>query len=171
MNDSTLTLDTSVVLRLLVRDPLPAFRVASALMEEHVRQGRRLAVPDLVLAEAYHALQHHYGFSKADALAALHGFSAHPGIKVGPGAQKVLTLPNLASAKPGFVDRLIHGACQAAGHTLITFEKSARKLPGTLVLEASLPLDSREPSTAGKLASSAESVGERRLREFPKPMI
>ena len=45
--------------------------------------------------------------------------------------------PNLASAKPGFVDRLIHGTSHADGHTLVTFEKTAKKLPATIVLPTS----------------------------------
>lgn len=48
-----------------------------------------------------------------------------------------LALPNLASAKPGFVDRLIHAASQTANTTLVTFEKAAAKLPDTLVLAQS----------------------------------
>lgn len=42
---------------------------------------------------------------------------------------------SLATAKPGFVDRLIHGECRSEGHTLVTFEKAAKKLPSTLLLQ------------------------------------
>ena len=52
-------------------------------------------------------------------------------------AGAVLLGPNLASAKPGFVDRLIHGTSHADGHTLVTFEKTAKKLPATIVLPTS----------------------------------
>ena len=71
---------------------------------------------------------------KTDALAAITSFTRHSGVTITPTARAVLSLPNLASANPGFVDRLIHGAGHAAGHTLVTFEKAAKKLPATLLL-------------------------------------
>ena len=134
MNEPPCALDTSVALRLLTRDPAPLFKAAAAFLSEQVDQGTPLAVCDLVVAEAYFALQHHYGFPKAEALAALRDFAGHPGIEMSPITREILTLPNLATAKPGFVDRLIHGASHAAGQTLVSFEKATRKLPATLVL-------------------------------------
>ena len=135
MKSNSYWLDTSIVLRLLTRDPLPLFQSASAFVRKW-RKGRpELFVPDLVLAESYYALQHHYGFSKADALSALLALSRHPAIAVSPHAQTILAQPRLASANPGFVDQLIHGAAQASNGRLVTFEKSARKLADTLVLD------------------------------------
>ena len=48
----------------------------------------------------------------------------------------MLELQKLATAKPGLDDRLIHGTSQTAGHTLVTFERAAAKLPATFVLPA-----------------------------------
>jgi len=129
-------LDTSFVIRLLTRDPLPLFRSASEFLTQWQEGTPGLIVPDLVLAETYFALQHHYGFPKADALAALLALSRHPAIAYSPHAMNTLALPQISTAKPGFVDRLIHGAAVAAGATLVTFENSARKLPNTVVLVA-----------------------------------
>jgi len=42
--------------------------------------------------------------------------------------------PQVATAKPGFVDRLIHAGYTAAGSAMATFEKSAGKLPKSTVL-------------------------------------
>ncbi|HEX7786488.1 MAG TPA: hypothetical protein VF653_09735, partial [Methylomirabilota bacterium] len=70
--------------------------------------GDRLQVSDLVLAESYYALQHHYGASKRNTLAALREFLATSGIESGDDAAEVLATAGLASAKPGFIDRLIH---------------------------------------------------------------
>ncbi len=131
------TLDTSFVIRLLTRDPVAHFKSASAFVTQWKEGRPKLIVPDLVLAEAYYALQHHYGFPKTEALAALLALSRHPAMAFTPHASNTLALPELGSAKPGFVDHLIHGASQAAGTTLVTFEKSARKLPDTLVLAPS----------------------------------
>ena len=75
-----------------------------------------------------------YHFSKADALAALTLVSRDAAVAVSAVARKVLALPNLATAKPGFVERLIHGSSHAAGHTLVTFETAAGRRPATRVL-------------------------------------
>lgn len=135
MNPLSYGLDTSVLVRLLTRDPLSEFRAAAALVDEWREGTPRLAVSDLVLAEAYYALQYHYSMPKAAALEALEAIARHPAIAISAHARGILSLPGLATAKPGFVDRLIHGHAQAAGATLVTFEKSARTLPATRVLE------------------------------------
>ena len=46
----------------------------------------------------------------------------------------VLAAEGLASAKPGFVDRLIQGAYVASGSTMATFEKASGKLKSVRVL-------------------------------------
>lgn len=137
MIPGNISLDTSFVLRLLVATPLDQYYLASRfLREQRVAQGS-IHVSDLVLAEAYFALQAFYQMPKADALAAIANFTRHSGVTPTTVARAVLALTNLASAKPGFVDRLIHGTSHAAGHTLVTFEKAAKKLPATVVLPTS----------------------------------
>ena len=49
-------------------------------------------------------------------------------------ATEVLATDGLASAKPGFVDRLIHGAYTGNNNEMGTFEKAARKLKNVRVL-------------------------------------
>jgi predicted nucleic acid-binding protein len=130
----SVSLDTSVLIRLLVGEPQDQHLAAMNFLSEQLRQGVEVHVADLVLAEAYFALQSYYELPKADALHALLLFVRHAGVSVSPSAVSVLSMPNLATANPGFVDRLIHGASHSAGHTLITFEKAAKKLPSTKVL-------------------------------------
>ena len=137
MTLGSMSLDTSFVLRLLVSDPPDLFRIASVFLAEQRAAGVPFHVGDLVIAEAYFALQTFYQFSKSDAIDAIASFGKHSGVTLSPIALKVLALPNLASAKPGFVDRLIHGQSHASGHTLITFEKAAKKLADTVVLPTS----------------------------------
>jgi predicted nucleic-acid-binding protein len=134
MSEGSLCLDTSVVLRLLVSQPLEQHRHAIRFLREHLADHTAIHVIDLVLVEAYFALQHYYLLPKADALSALANFARHSGVTVTPVARAVLAHPDIATAGPGFVDRLIHGAGQADGHTLVTFEKAARRLPSTLLL-------------------------------------
>jgi len=49
-------------------------------------------------------------------------------------AATVLTTPNLATAKPGFVDRLIHADTTRYAGELLTFETATGRLPGVRVL-------------------------------------
>jgi predicted nucleic acid-binding protein len=128
-------LDTSVVLRLLVGSPPAQCAVAAAFLDELRRTGRRAAVSDLVVAEAYFALQFHYGISKSDALAALSAMFSTGEIAAPGHAGQVLAQSGLASAKPSFVDRLIHAAYTQNDGAMVTFEKSAAKLPHVTVLK------------------------------------
>lgn len=134
MNGAGFSLDTSVLLRLLIGEPQDQHRVAMKFLSVQRSLGAEVHVADLVLAEAYFALQSYYGMPKADALAALLLFVRHAGVSVSPHAVSILSTPNLATANPGFVDRLIHGGSHSAGLTLVSFEKAAKKLPSTKVL-------------------------------------
>jgi len=51
-------------------------------------------------------------------------------------AHAVLATPNLAVAEPGLVDRLIHAEYIRVADEMLTFERSAARLPGALVLRA-----------------------------------
>jgi predicted nucleic-acid-binding protein len=133
-NHASFALDTSCVLRLIVGEPLTQFALAASFFEENRAAGCAMHVCDLVLAESYFALHHYYKFSKSDALVALRLLVGTPPVVAGLTAREVLDLPDLATAKPGFVDRLIHGDSHSAGHALVTFEKATAKLPGTLIL-------------------------------------
>ena len=130
-------LDTSVLVRVLVGEPEElAARAASYLLERQ-DAGDQVWVSDWVLAETYYALQHHYGVPKKDVLDALRGFLAAPGIRCPGEASQVLDTPRLETAKPGFVDRLIHRDYLRAGAVeLVTFERSVARLPQVRVLTA-----------------------------------
>ena len=134
MRAAEIELDTSVVLRLLVAEPAVQYEKASVFVSQSLKRGARVHVGDLVLAEAYFALQSFYGLSKKDSLKALGLFVEHSGVLVDPATAAILRQPNLASAKPGFVDRLIHGGCRRQGRVFATFEKSASKLEATHLL-------------------------------------
>jgi predicted nucleic acid-binding protein len=127
-------LDSSVVLRLLVGQPADQALRAVALLDDLARQGKRATVSDLVAAEVYFALHHHYGVPKPEALAALRRMFAAGEVGSTGHATSVLATPGLATAKPGFVDRLIHAGYIAEGGTMASFEKAAGKMAGVQVL-------------------------------------
>jgi len=128
-------LDTSVLLRLLIGSPPDQARAAVHFLDGLCRRGKKASVSDLVVAETYFALQFHYGISKGDALAALAALLATGEIIAIGSAGRVLTQPRLGSARPGFVDRLIHAAYTESGCKMATFERAARKLPEVIVLK------------------------------------
>ena len=127
-------LDTSVVLRLLVGQPADQYAVAVEFLDGVEKAGGRVLVSNLVIAEAYFACQHHYGLTKADVITGLHSLLSKRTFLVHPDALALLAQEGIASAKPGFLDRLIHAEYAELGTPLATFEKAARKLPGTRFL-------------------------------------
>ncbi len=127
-------LDTSVVLRLLLGQPADQGARALAFLDALSRGGHHAVVSDLVAAEAYFALRHHYGLSKQDALMGLRRLFADGEIRPLGAVEKVLAVDGIATAKPGFVDRLIHGAYAGTTDQMVTFEKAAGKLKSVRVL-------------------------------------
>ena len=127
-------LDTSVVLRLLLGQPTGQSSRAVAFLEEVARRGDQTVVSDLVVAETYFTLQYHYGVPKKEALAALRRMFADGEIESQGVAAEVLAMEGLASAKPGFVDRLIQSAYVSSGGAMATFEKASGRLKSVRVL-------------------------------------
>lgn len=134
MTKECYSLDTSFVLRLLTRDPLPLYQRASNFFEQWKKGAPPFNVPDLVLAECYFALQYHYAYSKTDALESLRLFSQHPAIACSSWACTIPETKGLGQLSPGFVDRLIHANAAANHSILVTFEKSANKFEGVITL-------------------------------------
>ncbi len=128
-------LDTTVLVRLLVGEPRDQTRVATAAILDAVGAGAELLASDLVVAGAYFALQHHYRLSKAQSLAVLRAFFAASPVRARI-VEAVLATPNLAAAKPGFIDRLIAASYAASADSVWTFESAAGRLPKVRVLRA-----------------------------------
>jgi predicted nucleic acid-binding protein len=127
-------LDTSVVLRLLTGSPPDQAHRALNEVTERLHSGARVSVSDLVVSEVYFALQHHYGVPKSEALRLLSAFLSDSGVVCSGASTSVLSTPGLATAKPGFVDRLIHADYCSRAEELLTFESAATRLPGVRVL-------------------------------------
>lgn len=129
-------LDTSVVMRLLTGQPLDHASVARNYMAETEQTGAKVFVSNLVVMEAYFACQHHYGMPKDAVLEGLHQLLTLPTFIVHPLLLSLLSQPGLDTAKPGFLDRLIHAEAITAHLPLVTFEKAASRLPKTTVLKS-----------------------------------
>lgn len=127
-------LDTSVILRLLTGEPEEQAKRALNEAQSLIQQGSILLVSDLVVTEVYFALQHHYGMPKSEALTLIAQFLGDKGIQSIGAAATVLAVPNLATAKPGFIDRLIHAEYKLSAPEMLSFEKAAGRLSGVRVI-------------------------------------
>ena len=73
-------LDTSVVVRIISGLPEGAAENVGERIAAEIAEGNDFSVSALVLSEAYFALQHHYAFTKEEALQSLLAFSCTDGI-------------------------------------------------------------------------------------------
>ncbi len=129
----TVGLDSSIVVRLLIGEPVEQAKKAYAWTQDTLARGGRIIVSDLVISEVYFALQSHYGIPKEEALDFLREWLINSGVTPTGQAGTVLR-QSTGSGNPGFVDRLIHAEYSSRNATLLTFEKAARKLGGVEVL-------------------------------------
>ena len=128
--------DTSIILRVLTGQPTSLAAVVRTRLESLWLSGAILDVCDLVVSETYFALQHSYGLTKESALNALLKLSAHPGFRLSNQVVAALRTENLARAKPGFLDRVIHGTYVADDDSvMLTCEKGSRRLANVEVIK------------------------------------
>jgi len=126
-------LDTSVVVRLLVGEPAKMARAALRRLERAVEGGEQVLVSDVVVAEAYFALQHHYGISKTQARALLRQFVESGVVECDPPTVSTDLEP---ASGAGLVDRFVHSRYRALGATTLTFERKQASLEGATRLKS-----------------------------------
>lgn len=129
-----IALDTSVALRLLTGEPAESAALAAVAVEAEFARGTQFLMTDLVVAECYFALQHHYRVSKERAIQILSEFFRSSPVRAAGVAASVLETQNLHTARPGFVDRLIHAEATARAEELWTFERADARLAKVRVL-------------------------------------
>jgi predicted nucleic acid-binding protein len=127
----SLGLDTSVVLRLLTGQPPAEARLAQARLERAHASAETVLVTDLVLAEAYFALCHHYGLAKDEARSLLHRMATSGVLSVVPPEAVSALAPSTGA---GMADRLIHARHRAEGAVTLTFDKKMAALEGAVRL-------------------------------------
>lgn len=120
-------LDTSVVLRLVSGQPKSQATAALARLERAAREGDKAVVSDLVILEAYHALQFHYGLSRTEARDLLLGLLTSDLAE--PQSAEVLMVLR-STGGPGVVDRMIQKGYSGHGATTLTFDRRMATLPG-----------------------------------------
>jgi predicted nucleic acid-binding protein len=128
-------LDTSVVLRLLIGEPRSQSEVARRRIERALIAGDKVVVTDLVVAEAFHALRHHYGVPEAVALTRIRQFLDSGVVHPDP-ASAADALERAGTERVGAVDCLIVTRHRALGAITATFDRRQARLEGGVRLRA-----------------------------------
>jgi predicted nucleic acid-binding protein len=121
-------LDTSVVVRLLIGEPSALAEMARRMLDDEPPGS--CAVSDIVVGEAYFALRHHYEVPHARAVAALSALLGDPRVRTTGVARQVLIAMPAKESGAGLMDRLIHGGYERDGLAMVTFDRTAARLPG-----------------------------------------
>ena len=124
-------LDTAVVIRLVIGEPPELAHAAREYLERTTASGALpCVISDLVVAESYHVLRHHYGVPHDQAIASLHQLVADR-TRIRPLGFSATVLPSAHDPSLGLVDRLLHAEYAAAGAETATFDRKHTLLSGT----------------------------------------
>ena len=121
-------IDTSILVRLLTGEPASDFEFCVAKLTKLVEDSAaEIFASNQVIGEAYVAVQHHYGVTKADARSGLidvlrSGLVAPLG---GPSVIEALDAPD----GPGLFDRLIADDYRRVGLETLTLDRRMSGLP------------------------------------------
>lgn len=128
-------LDTSALVRIIKAEPPELAEKVAKRVARLIAAGDTCLVSDVVVAETYYALQYHYGFTKAEAIADLRQIAETVGFEFSPSAKSALSLPRADKASPGIVDRILAGEYLSRDATTLSCERDFRKLPRTEVIQ------------------------------------
>jgi predicted nucleic-acid-binding protein len=130
----SLGLDTSVLVRLLIGEPVESAAKAQARLLDSHRIRQSVIVSDLVIAEAYYALKHHYALDAAHIRRGLLAMLTSGMVQPEPGSAVLAVLQAKVPGKAGFVDRLIQARYESDGRTTLTLDKAQAKIGNTELL-------------------------------------
>ncbi|RKX43923.1 MAG: hypothetical protein DRP64_07550 [Verrucomicrobia bacterium] len=122
----TVGIDTCILLRLVVGEPAVQAGKARKFVEHAFNNGICVCVCDLTIAEAYHALVHHYEVPQSKAVRVLKDFLESTMITSTGHALAVLN--GYKGTGAGFVDRLIRMELLDHAHEIATFDRSFARL-------------------------------------------
>ena len=126
-------IDTSVLVRLLTGDPPEKFtRCRDALRDLIEAEDAVILASNQVIGEAYIAVQHHYGVSRADARAALLEVF-RSGLVAPRNGLRVLAMIE-APSSPGLMDRLIADDYAEGSLETLTMDRRMASLPGARLI-------------------------------------
>ena len=126
-------IDTSILVRLLTGLPEADYAGCVERLSALVTgEGAAVAASNQVIGEAYIAVQHHYGVSRADARAGL--IDVFRSGLVAPLNGRPVLKAIRASGGPGLLDRLVADDYGRAGLDTLTLDKAMATLPHARIL-------------------------------------
>lgn len=125
------SLDTNVLVRLLVDDDPAQGRIAARLIRRALRQGQPLFVPLTVALELEWVLRSSFGFAKPEVVAALAGLLSSVELEFQSESALEFALAQYQVSSGDFADCLhIALAVQAGAAPLWTFDRAASRMSG-----------------------------------------
>jgi predicted nucleic acid-binding protein len=122
-------IDTSVFVRVLTGLPAADYQTTvKRLAARRAAQAEHITVANIVIAEAYAVLQHHYGLSKVDARTAI--LSALTSGLMEPSHGDAVLDALRETKEPGLTDRLIALDYAHRRGTVLTLDRKIATLPG-----------------------------------------
>lgn len=125
-------IDTSILVRLVTGQPEPEFKNCVNQLRGLMEQGCEIFASNQVIGEAYIAVQHHYGVSKANARVAIMDVVSSGLVGPANGPSVVAALE--ASGGPGLFDRLIADDYSRAGLEVLALDREMAKLDDVRLL-------------------------------------
>ena len=123
-----LGIDTSILVRLLTGEPAADFEYCVSKLRGLVQEtAAEIFASNQVIGEAYVAMQHHYGVTKADARSGLVDVLRSGLVGALNGRAVIEALE--ASDSPGLFDRLITDDYRRAGLETLTLDRKTSDLP------------------------------------------
>ncbi len=122
-------IDTSVLVRLMSRDSLDEYRRCVAVLTDIVEnQNGEIVASNQAIGEAYVAVQHHYGATRAEARNEILNIFRSGLIRPLSGSRIMRLLQTARGA--GLVDHLIVDGYSESGYETLTLDKKMGNLPG-----------------------------------------
>ena len=122
-------IDTSVLVRLLTKQPTEDFTYCVSSLSSLVEDGSEILASNQVIGEAYVTVQRHYHIPRESARVALLGLLQSGLVSPlnGPDVLAILS----ESGQPGLFDRLIADGRRRAGLEVLTLDRRMARLPQT----------------------------------------
>jgi predicted nucleic acid-binding protein len=122
-------IDTSIFVRLLTGQPEADYQIAvKRLSALRAGQPEPITVANIVIAEAYAVLQHHYALSKADTREAM--LAVLTSGLVEPASGDAVLEALRSTKEPGLTDRLIALDYATQPAVVLTLDRKMASLPG-----------------------------------------
>lgn len=141
-----ITVDTNILVRVLVDDPGEGQQVSTA--RDVVKRAERVYVPQVVQAETVWVLESAYDLSKGETFRVLEHLLANQAYVLQEATVFREALDHYRSGSADFADYLILATAQAAKTELVTFDRRLARSSGVVLAESATAVPGLRPGEA-----------------------